>query len=160
MVWKVLPETLTPTTRTSLRLAAIGGNYLHALGNLQFGMKVVGLGLMAGANSLYITSGAEFVINILRLDATSFGWLFILHIAGSMLGAAVASALAGRMASNRQGQIAYIGLFASMALILATTCPHPYCICLGLLCLSRCIPSRWACFYRSAPSKSSTSFQA
>lgn len=116
MVWRALPETIAPAARTPLRLAAIGGNYLHALGNLQFCTMVIGLGFMAGANSLYITSGAEFVINILRLDATSFGWLFIPHIAGSMLGAAMGSALAGRMRANRQSQLAYIGLFAGMAL--------------------------------------------
>lgn len=115
-VWRALPETVAPAARTPLRLASIGGNYLRAFGNLQFCAMTVGLGLMAGANSLYITSGAEFIMNILRLDAMSFGWLFIPHIGGSMLGAAAASALATRMSASRQSRVAYIGLFIGMAL--------------------------------------------
>lgn len=116
LAWKTLPETLPPAARTPLRLKAIGGNYLRALSNRQFCTMAAGLGLMVGANSLYITSGAEFIINILRLDATSFGWLFIPHISGSMLGATAASMLATRMSTQRQSQLAYIGLFAAMML--------------------------------------------
>src|SRR5690606_31883228 len=82
----------------------------------KFDAMAVGLGLMAGANSLYITSAAEFIINILRLDGTSFGWLFIPHISGLMAGALMASTLANKLSPGQQSRIAYTGMILATML--------------------------------------------
>ncbi len=114
--WRSLPETIALEARTPLRLTSIGCNFLRALGQPKFCAMAAGLGLIAGANSLYITSAAEFIMNILRMDATSFGWLFIPHVGGMMAGSTAAAALASRMSEQWQSRFAYAGLFAAMAL--------------------------------------------
>lgn len=114
--WRALPETIAPSARTPLRMKAIGANYLRALGNPKFCTMALGLGLIVGANSLHITSAAEFIMNILRMDATSFGWLFIPHVGGMMAGSLAAAALATRMSEQGQSRLAYAGLLAAMAL--------------------------------------------
>lgn len=116
LCWRVLPETLSPAARTPLQLGVIGRNYLRALRNPKFDAMAVGLGLMAGANSLYITSAAEFIINILHLDGTSFGWLFIPHISGLMAGALMASTLANKLSPGQQSRIAYMGMILATML--------------------------------------------
>jgi len=116
LCWKALPETLEPSARTPINITAVGRNYLKALRNPQFDAMAIGIGLIAGSNSLYITSAAEFIVNILHLGSTSYGWLFIPHISGLMLGSTVASIFANRMGASQQSQIAYTGLVVATAL--------------------------------------------
>lgn len=107
MCWRVLPETLPADKRTPLKLRVIAGNYWQALRHPQFRLMLLGLGLMAGANSIYISSAAEFVVHILHLSETSFGWLFIPLIGGTMLGSAVSGTLARRIPQAVQKRIGY-----------------------------------------------------
>lgn len=116
LCWKALPETLPVSARTPLKINVLGKNYLQALRNRQFVAMALGLGLMVGSNSLYITSAPEFIINILHLDATSYGWLFVPHISGIMLGSATAGMLASKMSVATQSKIAYIGLLLATIL--------------------------------------------
>lgn len=116
LCWKALPETLTPDKRQPLRLGVIGKNYLQALSHPQFGAMVLGLGFLAGANVLYLIAAAEFVINVLQLEVTSFGWLFVPHIGGTMLGSAVAGWLAIRVPVRLQTLSAYALLLLAVAL--------------------------------------------
>ena len=107
LCWRVLPETLPPDKRVPLHLRVIAGNYLTALRHRQFRRMVAGLALMAGANAIYISAAAEFVMGILRLEETSFGWLFIPLIGGSMLGSAISGVLAKQIAPRVQQRIGY-----------------------------------------------------
>ena len=115
LFWRLLPETLPVERRTPLELRAITNNYLQALGNRKFRMLLLGLALMAGANSIYISSAAEFVISILGLSATSLGWLFIPLISGTMLGSAASSVLAKRLSAQTQKKIGYTCLLVAIA---------------------------------------------
>lgn len=115
LCWRVLPETLPPDKRVPLHLRVIAGNYLTALRHRQFRRMVAGLALMAGANAIYISAAAEFVMGILRLEETSFGWLFIPLIGGSMLGSAISGVLAKQIAPRVQQRIGYGALLLGCA---------------------------------------------
>jgi len=115
LCWRVLPETLPADKRVPLHLRVIAGNYLTALRHRQFRRMVTGLALMAGANAIYISAAAEFVMGILRLEETSFGWLFIPLIGGSMLGSAISGVLAKQIAPRVQQRIGYGALLLGCA---------------------------------------------
>ena len=107
LCWRVLPETLPPEKRVPLKVRVIARNYLTALRNGQFRTMVLGLALMAGANSVYISSAAEFIMNVLKLPETAFGWLFIPLIGGSMVGSFISGSLAKRIPQKVQKTIGY-----------------------------------------------------
>ena len=115
LCWRVLPETLPVDKRVPLHLRVIAGNYLTALRHRQFRRMVAGLALMAGANAIYISAAAEFVMGILKLEETSFGWLFIPLIGGSMLGSAISGVLAKQIAPRVQQRIGYGALLLGCA---------------------------------------------
>ncbi|WP_313570688.1 multidrug effflux MFS transporter [Comamonas terrigena] len=115
LCWRALPETLAPEKRVPLKLRVIAGNYLTALRNRRFRLMVLGLALMAGANSVYISSAAEFILNVLHLEETSFGWLFIPLIGGSMIGSALSGSLAKRIPPRVQKAMGYTFLLAGCA---------------------------------------------
>lgn len=115
LIWRQLPETLPPERRTPLKLRIIAGNYLQALRNRKFRTMLIGLALMAGANSIYISSAAEFVMTILGMDETALGWLFIPLIAGTMLGSAISSVFARRIPPAVQKRIGYACLLVACA---------------------------------------------
>ena len=115
LCWRVLPETLPADKRVPLHLRVIAGNYLTALRHRQFRRMVAGLALIAGANAIYISAAAEFVMGILKLEETSFGWLFIPLIGGSMLGSAISGVLAQRIAPRVQQHIGYGALLLGCA---------------------------------------------
>lgn len=107
LCWRALPETLPVEKRQPLKLGVIAGNYLTALRHPQFRLMVLGLALMAGANAIYISSAAEFIMGVLKMGETSFGWLFIPLIGGSMAGSAISGTLAKRIAQRVQKVIGY-----------------------------------------------------
>ena len=115
LCWRVLPETLPADKRVPLHLRVIAGNYLTALRHRQFRRMVAGLALIAGANAIYISAAAEFVMGILQLEETSFGWLFIPLIGGSMLGSAISGVLAKQIAPRVQQRIGYGALLLGCA---------------------------------------------
>ena len=107
LIWRYLPETLPVERRIPLKFDVILANYVSAFANRKFRWMILGLGLMAGANAIYISSASEFVITVLGLDATSLGWLFIPLIGGTMLGSAVSGTLAKKIPLHIQKAIGY-----------------------------------------------------
>ena len=107
LCWRVLPESLPAAKRQPLKLTVIAGNYLAALRHPQFRGMVLGVALMAGASSIYISSAAEFVMGILQMRETDFAWLFIPLIGGSMVGSAISGMLAKRIPARIQKRIGY-----------------------------------------------------
>jgi len=113
LVWRQLPETLPPEKRQPLQLGVIVGNYMRALRNGQFRLMILGLGLISGATGLYVGSAAEFIIRVLHLEETSFGWLFLPLIGGTMLGSAFTGSLASKIPQHTQLRVGYLCLFAA-----------------------------------------------
>lgn len=127
LCWRVLPETLPAAKRQPLKLGVIAGNYLTALRHSQFRLMVAGTAMMTGATAIYISSAAEFVMGVLKLEATSFGWLFIPLIGGSMLGSALSGSLARHIPVRIQKAIGYtclaIGSASNVLYNLSTDTP-------------------------------------
>lgn len=101
-----LPETLAPAQRTPLRLGGLLARYGRALAHPVFMLRAGGLALVFTGVALHVSSAANYVIDILGLDESRFGWLFIPMIGGIVLGSAVAERLARRAgveALNRWG---------------------------------------------------------
>lgn len=92
-----LPESLPPHARQPFQLRGIARNYWMTLTTPRFLAFTSSIGLSFGGLALYFGSGAFFVVDILRLPETAFGWLSIPLMAGVMLGSAVASSLTNRL---------------------------------------------------------------
>ena len=127
LCWRVLTESLPAEKRIPLKIGAIGRNYLMAFRNAQFRLMVLGVALMTGATSVYISSAAEFVMNVLHLEETDFVWMFVPLIAGSMLGSALSGSLAKRIALPVQKRIGFgcmlVGALANVAYNLLVDVP-------------------------------------
>ncbi|QOY92820.1 multidrug effflux MFS transporter [Massilia sp. UMI-21] len=112
LVTRLLPESLPRDKRQVFHPGTIAGNYLMVLRNPQFVMLALALGLVFGGLSLYIGSAANFVMEILGLPETAFGWMFIPLIGGMVIG----SAWGGKRAAKAPpGRLLWIG-YAVMAL--------------------------------------------
>jgi DHA1 family bicyclomycin/chloramphenicol resistance-like MFS transporter len=95
-----LEESLPVAARHPLRVGPIAANYWRALRNPAFMARALGYGFAFGGLALYISGAADFVINVLHLSETSFGWLFVPTIAGMVLGSAVGAKFAHRVTAN------------------------------------------------------------
>jgi DHA1 family bicyclomycin/chloramphenicol resistance-like MFS transporter len=115
LCYKLLPESLAPDKRHAFHPVAIARNYLKVLRNPQFLLLSLSVGMAFGGLSLYIGSAANFVMEILHLPETAFGWMFIPLISGMVLGSAWGGK---RAASFAPGRMNWIG-FGTMAIAAA-----------------------------------------
>jgi DHA1 family bicyclomycin/chloramphenicol resistance-like MFS transporter len=96
LCYLLLGETLPRSKFQPFELRAIVGNYLRALRDVRFVVMCLSIGLMFTGIPLYIGAAAPFVMNILHLPETAFGWLFIPVISGVVIGSATAERLLKR----------------------------------------------------------------
>lgn len=106
-VWKLLPESLPREKRHAFHGVAIARNYAKVLGHPQFLLLSLAVGLAFGGLSLYIGSAANFVMEILGLPETAFGWMFIPLISGMVLGSAWGGKRASKIKAPRMLRIGY-----------------------------------------------------
>jgi DHA1 family bicyclomycin/chloramphenicol resistance-like MFS transporter len=106
---RVLDESLPAARRVPLRWKNMASNYLRCLSHLPFMLMAASIGLGFGGFALYTGAASSYVLNILGLSETDFGWLFTPLAAGMALG----SAAAGRCAQTPVKRLARIG-FACM----------------------------------------------
>lgn len=93
-----LPESLPAERRHAFHFGTIVRHYLMALRHRQFLLLALAGGLTFSGFALYIGSASHFVIDILHLSETSFGWMFIPLVTGMVSGSAVAARMAGHHA--------------------------------------------------------------
>jgi DHA1 family bicyclomycin/chloramphenicol resistance-like MFS transporter len=115
LCYRLLPESLPPEKRHPFHLGAIARNYLKVLRDQQFLLLSLSVGMAFGGLSLYIGSAANFVMEILHLPETGFGWMFIPLIAGMVIGSAWGGK---RSAKFAPGTMVWIG-YGAMALAAA-----------------------------------------
>ncbi|RJG06926.1 Bcr/CflA family efflux MFS transporter [Noviherbaspirillum cavernae] len=96
--YRALPESLPRTARHPFHPATIVKNYWMVLSHPRFLLLALAMGIAFGGFGLYIGSAANFVMNILHLPETSFGWMFIPMISGMTIGSALAARFAARFA--------------------------------------------------------------
>jgi DHA1 family bicyclomycin/chloramphenicol resistance-like MFS transporter len=107
LVWRTLPESLPKERRQAFHPVAIAANYLMVLRNPRFVLLSLAVGMAFGGLSLYIGSAANFVMEILHLPETAFGWMFIPLISGMVLGSAWGGKVAARIAPKRMKWIGF-----------------------------------------------------
>ena len=119
LAWRVLPESLPKADRHPFHPGAIAANYLKVLSNPRFVLLSLTVGLAFGGLSLYIGSAANFVMEILHLPETAFGWMFIPLISGMVLGSAWGGKYAAKIAPKRMKWLGFaiMGLGAGAGVV-------------------------------------------
>lgn len=99
LCWRGLPESLARQQRQPLHLGTIVRNYLAAVRHPKFLLGTLATGSAFIGFALYIAGAANFVVQVLQLPETAFGWLFVPMISGMVLGSALSGRLAHRFSS-------------------------------------------------------------
>ena len=97
---KGLPESLPAAQRQPFHPASIACNYWLALRHRAFLLRSLAVAFAFGGFALYIASAPHFILELLRLPETAFGWMFIPMVAGLVLGAALSGKLAHTVKSS------------------------------------------------------------
>jgi DHA1 family bicyclomycin/chloramphenicol resistance-like MFS transporter len=105
--WRSLPESLPKHARDPFRLKVMARNYWKVLRHPQFLLLALAVGIAFSGFGLYIGSAANFVMNILHLPETAFGWMFIPLVAGLVLGSMVTGKLSGKVGTMTLVAAAY-----------------------------------------------------
>lgn len=103
----MLPETHGEALRTPLRPTTLARTYLAMLRDAPFRWLSFAAGCNFGALFLYIASAPTFVLDVLRLGANDFAWLFMPAIGGMMIGAAISGRLAGKRTPEQMLRLCY-----------------------------------------------------
>jgi DHA1 family bicyclomycin/chloramphenicol resistance-like MFS transporter len=98
-----LPESLPRKKRHAFHMRVIFSNYWEVGSHARFILQSLSIAFSFSGIMLYVGAAPAFIMNILHLSVTDFGWLFIPIIAGMMTG----SILAGKW-SHRYSPTAVI----------------------------------------------------
>ena len=107
LCWKMLPESLPVEKRHAFHPGNIARNYIKVLSHPRFLLLALAVGMAFGGLSLYIGSAANFVMEILHLPETAFGWLFIPLISGMVIGSAWGGKRAATVAAVKMKWIGF-----------------------------------------------------
>lgn len=118
-----LAETLKPEQRARLNLRTLATSYQFIARDMHFQAMVVGGSLAFMVFSLYIGSATWFVLDVLTLQVTQFGWVFMPLVAGAILGSAVSARQASLWSRGKQMRVGYA------VLLFASTCNVVYFMC-------------------------------
>ena len=108
LVWRHLPESLPQEQRQPFHPRAIVAQYISCLRHPRFVLLILMLATAFAGFSLYIGSASHFIMDILHLKETDFGWMFIPLVGGLISGSAIASRLAHRLSRRTFVQTAFI----------------------------------------------------
>jgi DHA1 family bicyclomycin/chloramphenicol resistance-like MFS transporter len=119
---RLLPESLAPAARHPFHVGSIMRRFGQALADGRFMLRSVAIGALFGSFALYVASAASFVMQVLHLPATAFGWLFVPMIGGFVAG----SALSARLAHSRADATMIRGGFGIMAVAVAANLAYTW----------------------------------
>ena len=111
--YRCLVETLATELRQALRMRPLLLSYRRTSSDVGFQLPVIAGALAFLVFSLYIGASASFVIDILGLPVTAFGWLFVPLVAGMVFGSTFSGWLARRLSRGRQLCLGYVILLAA-----------------------------------------------
>ncbi len=123
--WKLLPETLPPEKRQSLRPAYLGATYWKVMTSPPFLFACAAVSLNFAGFFIYVLSAPVFLMTHLGLPETGFLWLFGPAMGGMMVGAGLSGRLAGKITPSRTILIGFtvMGSAATFNLIVNLTLP-------------------------------------
>ena len=113
---KLLPETLPPEKRQSLRPSYLISAYRSVFTSPRFLSACSALALNFGGFFVYVLSAPVFLMQHLQLPETAFRWLFGPAMIGLMCGSAISGRLAGRVSPGKTIAIGY-SVMGSAALL-------------------------------------------
>jgi DHA1 family bicyclomycin/chloramphenicol resistance-like MFS transporter len=111
--YRALPESLPVNERHQFHPGLIAANYWKVIRDRRFLMLALSIGIAFGGFALYIGSAANFVMQILHLPETAFGWLFIPLISGMMIGSALSARWATKFSSLWMIRAGYLCMLAA-----------------------------------------------
>lgn len=105
--WKLMPETLPPEKRQSLRPAYLASTYWKVMSSPAFLTACAALALNFSGFFLYILSAPVFLMTHLGVPETGFLWLFGPAMAGLIGGSWLSGRLAGKVSLPRTIALGY-----------------------------------------------------
>jgi DHA1 family bicyclomycin/chloramphenicol resistance-like MFS transporter len=123
--WKLLPETLPPERRQSLRPTYLASTYWKVMTSPPFLTACAALALNFAGFFLYILSAPVFLMTHLGVPETGFLWLFGPAMTGLIGGAWLSGRLAGKLSLPRTIALGYalMGSAAGINLLLNASLP-------------------------------------
>lgn len=91
--WRYQTETLPAARRQPFTLRAIAGHYGAIFRHRQFMLLSLSFGFTFGGFAFFIGAAPNFIIDVLHLPETAFGWLFVPLVIGMMSGSWCATRL-------------------------------------------------------------------
>ena len=130
--WKLLPETLPPEKRQSLKPAYLGRTYWKVMSSPPFLFACAAISLNFGGFFVYVLSAPVFLIQHLGVHETGFLWLFGPAMAGMIGGSWLSGRLAGKISFSRTIALGYllmaIAAIANLGLNLALPPALPWSV--------------------------------
>lgn len=111
-----LPETLPRENRHEFHPVILFENYLKVLGHLRFCLLAITSSLVTASIFTYVTAAPDFVMNILGLKETQFGWMFIPIVTGLMIGSFLSHRLADKVNPDKLARICFIIMGSAAAI--------------------------------------------
>jgi len=99
--WRHLPESLSLKERHPFHFKVILGNYWRVARHPQYLFRCLGMAFTFSGVMLYVGSAPSYVVDVLHLTATEYGWLFIPLIGGMTLGSWLAAKYSHTFAPSR-----------------------------------------------------------
>ena len=123
--WKLLPETLPPERRQSLRPAYLGATYLKVMTSRPFLLACAALSFNFAGFFIYVLSAPVFLMRHLGVPETGFLWLFGPAMGGLVSGSWLSGRLAGKISPSQTIVRGYMvmGCAAAINLIINLTLP-------------------------------------
>jgi DHA1 family bicyclomycin/chloramphenicol resistance-like MFS transporter len=122
-----LPETHPRERRVPLSVDELATTYRRIGLDRAFLPLALAGTLNFNALFVYVASAPAFVLNLLKLDAQHFAWLFIPAISGMMIGAFLSGRLAGKLSAAATVRLGYMIMLGASALnlVIAFLLPDP-----------------------------------
>lgn len=122
---RLLPESLPPERRQSLRPGYLAGAYRQVFSSPRFLCACLALALNFGGFFIYVLSAPVFLMRHLALPETAFLWLFGPAMLGLMSGSWLSGRLAGRISPGRTVALGYVAMACAALLNLGINLSLP-----------------------------------
>ena len=113
--WKLLPETLPPEKRQSLRPAYLGATYWKVMTSPPFLLACAAVSLNFAGFFIYVLSAPVFLMTHLGVPETGFLWLFGPAMGGLMFGSWLSGRVAGKISPSRTILLGYMVMASAAA---------------------------------------------
>ena len=122
-----LPETHPRERRVPLSFDELARTYRMIFADRAFFPLALAGTLNFNALFLYVASAPSFVLNLLKLDAQHFAWLFIPAISGMMAGSFLSGRLAGKLSAAATVRLGYAIMLCAVAInvVVSLVLPEP-----------------------------------